>query len=149
MKGFQIRLASYMFFMKINISNNLLKDFSAIFLCTISLWSPAIFSTTHQFENTFKYKNLFWLNNFGKYFAQTHCLLKPDLNTEAVAHRCYVKKVFLEISQNSQENTCARVYMSFYQTNKVFLAFINIIDDITIKRYHDIMLLNIDWLAYF
>ena len=27
---------------------------------------------------------------------------------EAVAQRCSVKKVFLEISQNSQENTCAR-----------------------------------------
>ena len=28
---------------------------------------------------------------------------------EAVVQRCSVKKVFLEISQNSQENTCARV----------------------------------------
>ena len=28
---------------------------------------------------------------------------------EAVAQRCSVKKVFLEISQNSQENTCASV----------------------------------------
>ena len=28
---------------------------------------------------------------------------------EAVAQRCSVKKVFLEISLNSQENTCARV----------------------------------------
>ena len=28
---------------------------------------------------------------------------------EAVFSRCSVKKVFLEISQNSQENTCARV----------------------------------------
>ena len=28
---------------------------------------------------------------------------------EAVAQTCSVKKVFLEISQNSQENTCARV----------------------------------------
>ena len=28
---------------------------------------------------------------------------------EAVAQRCSVKKVFLEISQNSQENICARV----------------------------------------
>ena len=26
---------------------------------------------------------------------------------KAVAQRCYIKKVFLEISQNSQENTCA------------------------------------------
>ena len=32
--------------------------------------------------------------------------------TEAVAQRCSVKKLFLEISQNSQENTCASV--SFY-----------------------------------
>ena len=29
--------------------------------------------------------------------------------SEAVVHWCSVKKVFLEISQNSQENTCARV----------------------------------------
>ena len=29
--------------------------------------------------------------------------------TKAVAQRCSVKKVLLEISQNSQENTCARV----------------------------------------
>ena len=28
---------------------------------------------------------------------------------EAVVRRCSVRKVFLEISQNSQENTCARV----------------------------------------
>ena len=30
-------------------------------------------------------------------------------NPEAVFQRCSVKKGFLEISQNSQENTCARV----------------------------------------
>ena len=28
---------------------------------------------------------------------------------ETVAKTCSVKKVFLEVSQNSQENTCARV----------------------------------------
>ena len=32
--------------------------------------------------------------------------------TEAVVQRYSVKKVFLEISQNSQENTCARVSFS-------------------------------------
>ena len=31
------------------------------------------------------------------------------LNAEAVVQRCSVKKVFFEISQNLQENTCARV----------------------------------------
>ena len=29
-------------------------------------------------------------------------------SVEAVVQRCSVKKVFLEVSQNSQENTCAR-----------------------------------------
>ena len=32
---------------------------------------------------------------------------KLDKKTETVAQRCSVKKVFLEISQNSQESTCA------------------------------------------
>ena len=32
------------------------------------------------------------------------------LGPEAVAQRCSVKKMFLELSQNSQENTCARVF---------------------------------------
>ena len=31
------------------------------------------------------------------------------LNKEAVIQRCSVRKLFLETSQNSQENTCARV----------------------------------------
>ena len=34
------------------------------------------------------------------------------LYIEAVAKTCSVKKVFLEISPNSQENTCARVSIS-------------------------------------
>ena len=37
---------------------------------------------------------------------------------EAVARRCSVKKLFLEISQNSHENTCARV--SFWIKLDVF-----------------------------
>ena len=35
--------------------------------------------------------------------------LTNTLLTEAVVRRCSVKKVFLEMSQNSQKNTCARV----------------------------------------
>ena len=30
----------------------------------------------------------------------------------AVVKRCFVKKMFFEISQNSQENTCGRVSLS-------------------------------------
>ena len=32
------------------------------------------------------------------------------LDAEAVVQRCSVKEVFLEISKNSQGNTCARVF---------------------------------------
>ena len=31
------------------------------------------------------------------------------MSSQAVVRRCSLKKLFLEISQNSQENTCARV----------------------------------------
>ena len=34
-------------------------------------------------------------------------IIKNEGTTEAVAHRCSVKKVFLEILQSLQENTCA------------------------------------------
>ena len=50
--------------------------------------------------------SLTYINRYlGKHFK-----FQSDLNIpqEAVAKRCSAKKVFLEISQNSQENTCAR-----------------------------------------
>ena len=40
--------------------------------------------------------------------TNTKMIQKKTALTEAVAQRCSVKKVFLEISQNSQENTGAR-----------------------------------------
>ena len=36
-------------------------------------------------------------------------LIIININTEVVVQRCSVKKVFLEITQNSQENTWARI----------------------------------------
>ena len=45
--------------------------------------------------------------NFGYLLLQK--LKNCILNTEAAARRCSVKTLFLEISQKSQENTCARV----------------------------------------
>ena len=41
------------------------------------------------------------LDSFSNFDKQDH--------TEAVAWRCSLKKVFLEISQNLQENVCARI----------------------------------------
>ena len=47
---------------------------------------------------------------FGLDEILTECKLSIFLKrTEAVAQKCSVKKVFLEISQNSQENTYTRV----------------------------------------
>ena len=42
-------------------------------------------------------------------FATLHVNAFWGVVIEVVVQRCSVKKVFLEISQNSQENTCARV----------------------------------------
>ena len=41
----------------------------------------------------------------------TQCSISilPENYREAVAQRCSVKKVFFKISQNSKENTCARL----------------------------------------
>ena len=36
--------------------------------------------------------------------------LRVTIDAEAVVQRCSVKKVFLKISENSQENTCARAW---------------------------------------
>ena len=41
------------------------------------------------------------------HFAEKYWGAKAPLD-----QRCSVEKVFLEISQNSQENTCARIYFS-------------------------------------
>ena len=39
-------------------------------------------------------------------------MLLVTVSPEAVARVCSVKKVLLEISQNSRENTCARVFFN-------------------------------------
>ena len=46
--------------------------------------------------------------NRVSYYIEHLWLLILKLQNKAVTQRCSVKKVFLEISQNSKENTCAR-----------------------------------------
>ena len=50
------------------------------------------------------------LNN-EKYNSTHYHILPSSIYkiSEAVGQRCSTKKVFLEISENSQENTCSRV----------------------------------------
>ena len=56
----------------------------------------------------------FMVNRVGKQYnvssRTTWTQLLTRKKREAVVHRCSVKKVLLEISQNSQENTGARFY---------------------------------------
>ena len=54
-------------------------------------------------ENPFKLNCLTYLSCTVKFFNSSL------IYGEAIVQRCSVKKVFLEISKNSQENTCARV----------------------------------------
>ena len=58
-------------------------------------------------ENTYLYLLLFLIYDVSYSFI--HCgSIKPQVS-ETVIQGCSVKKVFLKILQNSQENTCARV----------------------------------------
>ena len=45
---------------------------------------------------------------------------------EAVVQRCFVKKLFLEISQNSRENTCPRASFLIKLQASGFLDSINV-----------------------
>ena len=50
------------------------------------------------------------------------CVMRREIRTEEVVMRYSVKKVFVKISQNSQENTCVKVSFLTYQSfffNKV------------------------------
>ena len=56
---------------------------------------------THSVLYTYHLLYFFIFMNHNRF-----CLLP-----EAVARRCSVKKVFLEVSQNSPEKTCTRVFL--------------------------------------
>ena len=45
----------------------------------------------------------------SEYYGKSPKKVLDGAHLEAVVQRCSVKKVFLTLSQNSQENTCARV----------------------------------------
>ena len=57
-------------------------------------------------KNTY---NVFFMIIITGAIIMTIAFFYMNQNKEAVAQRCSVKKVLLEISQNSQEKTCARV----------------------------------------
>ena len=63
-------------------------------------------STSDQKLYTSPLSVCLWIDGINSRFES--CLDNKSKDAEAVAQRCSVKKVFLEISQNSQENTCAR-----------------------------------------
>ena len=56
-----------------------------------------------------------WKIYGDEHFQDYNQVQSDQLITEAVAQKCSVKKVFLKISKNFQENTCARVsfFMKF------------------------------------
>ena len=52
------------------------------------------------------------LSNLDNYRKYQKCFFGNVLISEAVAWRCSVKKILLEILQNLQENNCARVFFN-------------------------------------
>ena len=97
---------------KINTTLDLVRD--TIFYKSNCRWEMAwsIFSKKiykRIFSNLFPIKLLFRITkNFYPMLILQGMIKSFSLNTEAVTQRCSVKKVFREISRNSQEITCAR-----------------------------------------
>ena len=58
-----------------------------------------------QFKHSKKYQLIYWYGHFVERTVSAEFRAVTDAATRGVLW----KKVFLEISQNSQENTCARV----------------------------------------
>ena len=66
--------------------------------------------TLHSIQKQYKtYLILFRLNQTLDTVDKSYVSTWICSNPEAVAQRCSVKKVLLEISHNSQENTCVKV----------------------------------------
>ena len=92
-------------------------SYSVVFVKSINLLRLRYWCFPGKFMNFWEeavggiWKKLFLkTSQYSQESCRTATLLKWDCNTkEAVAQTCSVKKVFLKISQNSQENTCARV----------------------------------------
>ena len=61
---------------------------------------------------------------------------------EAVVRRCPVKKVFLKISKNSQENTCARVSFLIKLGQVFSCEFCEIFKNTFLKKHIRWLLLN-------
>ena len=69
-----------------------------------------IWSRYHYNKKCRKFKSiLIWRNSRKMNRNKNLILYLGKKLSEAVARRCFVKMVFLEISQNLQENNCARV----------------------------------------
>ena len=99
---------------KIFISFEWLEKFQWDFQERCGLWLPKLFRVKKQVihdlknvENWLEANKIFL--NADKFELVPFTSPKKQLDIEAVTGKCSVKKVLLEISKNSQENTCARV----------------------------------------
>ena len=76
---------------------------------SLKIFETRLFSKCGSSEIIWRCKGLLFVP-FPHYFIiHKNKYFRGFIVKEAVVQRCSVKKVFLEISQNSQENTCARV----------------------------------------
>ena len=90
-----------------------LSELRGIFRTQSSIWSGKFLTKllTASFCKKAPSYMCDWVLNtpLGLFFYTVYVLLEfQHDHSEAVVRRCSVKKVFLEISQNSQENACAR-----------------------------------------
>ena len=126
------------------------------FFVTFFLERPYKTKSQHTPDYLIKTKcNGFWLNRLNKTLIKSslmyfliYCGFLNDekISSEAVAMRCSVKKVLLEISQDSQENTCSRVSLLRETLAQVFSCkFCEISENIFFSEHVWWLLLSVFW----
>ena len=76
----------------------------------VSNYIPILSILSFTFSYTFLNSTMKNPSCFQLSLTQLQKSQKLWIYTEALAQKCSVKKLFLEISQNSQEKTCARIF---------------------------------------
>ena len=70
------------------------------------IWERRFFSVVNVWHS-FTHWSIYFFNWTKKHWLKASTE-ESSVGSEAVVQRCSIKKVFLEISQNSQKNNCAR-----------------------------------------
>ena len=105
-----------------------------LFVLSQSYIKRFVWYDLYDSQSLFRFSLLLHYHTSCSYRVSKSCSYR--LFTEAVVCRCSVKKVFLKMSQNSQENTCARVPFLIHLQMSGLQLYWSVFSLQVFKKYH-------------